>query len=269
MRLPFQTCWDRTARAETHRQALTEVWNRLDTNNIYTSIPKINNDGTGEFFISPTKSDWVLPFSLQFGEMLYHLRGALDSCVYDAACLKFDQDPPPDEQKWNFPICPGPDEFEDAMRRMKKIPKDVRDLIEAVQPYARATGRLKAEGWEWDIGQCLAVLNDWARIDRHRRLHIVGTTPTEGNLRIGVPPGMALEYCNFCIGTVLEDNSKIANFKIANYVPGAKIHFQPKFTFNITVDETPSSLLQDVSMAMLLSVQAVRESFEKYFGIKR
>jgi hypothetical protein len=252
-----------------HRQALIEVWNGLDTNNIYTSVPKINDDGTGEFFITPVKPDWVLPFSLQFGEMLYQLRGALDSVVYDAACLKFSQDPPPDEQKWSFPVCPDPDKFEEAMRRMKNMPNDVRGLIEAVQPYAGATGRHRDKGWAWDIGQSLAVLNDWARIDRHRRLHIVGTTPTEGNLRIGVPPGMTLEYCNFTVGVVLENDSKIAEFKIANYVPGADIHFQPKFTFDITVDEAPKSLLHDVSIATSLSVQIVRENFETHFGIQR
>ncbi len=201
--------------------------------------------------------------------MLYQLRAALDSCVYDAACLKFGQDPPPDEQKWNFAICADSHEFEEAMKRMKRIPDDVRGLIESVQPYAGATGDFPPQGWQWDIGECLAVLNNWARIDRHRRLHIVGTTPTEGNLRIILPPGMALEYCNFCTGVILENESKIADFKIANYVPGAKIHFNPQFVFNITVDETPRSLLQEISVAMSLSVQLVRQRFEGHFGIKR
>jgi hypothetical protein len=152
---------------------------------------------------------------------------------------------------------------------MKKLPNDVRCLIESVQPYSGATGTHSKERWEWDIGPVLAILHDWARIDRHRRLNIVGTTPTEGNLRIDVSRGMTLEYCHFRTGIVLESESKIADFKIANYRRDAELHFQPKFVFNITVDEPPRSLLQDVSMAMILSVQVVRQIFEKHFGITR
>jgi hypothetical protein len=81
---------------------------------------------------------------------------------------------------------------------------------------------------------------------------------------------MTIEYCNFATGGfVLEHGHELANFKIGNYIPGAKVHMNPKFTFDITVDETPRVQLQEIILAMSMSVQAVRENFEKYFGVVR
>lgn len=265
--LPFDTCWERVARAEVHRQSLIRLWNAFDTNEAYASWPEVDNDGAGKFFIEPVKSDWVLPFSLELGEMLYQLRGALDSCIYDAAVLKFGSDPPPDANKWQFVITDDPDNFKDAMRRMKNLPSDVTAIMESVQGYTGSTCRF--DGQEFDLGKTLVILNDWARIDRHRKLHLVGSVITSGNLRIGSPVDMGVEYCNFIGADVIESQSEIARFKIRNYVPGAKISFEPKFTFEIMVNETPRVRLQEIALAMGMSVSAVRERFEAHFGIAR
>jgi hypothetical protein len=267
MQSPFKTCWDRVDRAEVHRQSLAKLWNGLDTNSDYVSSAKMNDDGTGKFFITPVKTDWLLPFSLEFGEMLYHLRSALDSCVYDAAILELKSDPPPDEQKWMFPVAADPAKFAEAVKRMPKITDDMRRILETVQPYTTTTGT--HEGKQWDIGPVLSILNDWARIDRHRKLHLVGTTLIDGKLGIGRPPEMAVEYCNFMQGNILEDQGEIAEFKLSNFVPGTKIHMDTQFTLKITVDETPRCELEDISIAMMLSVQVVREIFERHYGIKR
>jgi hypothetical protein len=267
---PFNTCWERVERAEVHRQSLTKLWNGLDTDKAYASQGNMRSDGTGEFFITPVDRDWLLPFSLQFGEMLYQLRGALDSCVYDAAVLKFSQNPPPDEQKWEFVFGSDAIKFNESVKRMKKLPDDVRGLIESVQPYTGMTGTDEDQGVQWHIGQTLGILNDWARIDRHRKLHMVGTAISGGHLSLGVPEGMFIEYCNFFTDRdILENKSKIAEFKIGNYVPHTKIHMQPRFTFAITVNETPRVALQDIAMAMGMSVSIVRELFERHFGISR
>ena len=268
---PFQTCWDRVDRADFHRKASVDVWNALDGQSTYDSFARIDNDGTGRFFVQTVNRDWLLPLSFEVGEMLYHLRAALDSCVYDAAILKLSQNPPPDEQKWQFPICPGPTEFNDAMSRMKKIPADVRALLEGFQPYSGATGT--ADGKQWDLGLTLEILNNWARIDRHRKLHLVGSAVATGNLEIGVPidSGMSVEYCHFDVGTnLVEHDVEIARFKIRNYKPGTKIHLLPKFAFEVVVDEVPRMIkLQDMALAMCFSVICAREAFENHFGITR
>ena len=223
---PFQACWDRVDRAEVHRQSLINRWNTFDTNQVYTSRGEIDDDGTGRYFIEPVKRDWTLPFSLELGEMLYQLRSALDSCVYDAAILKFGSDPPPNAKQWQFPITSNSADFKAAIRRMKDIPADVAAIIERVQGYCRLTCTF--DGNQFDIGPTLVALNDWARIDRHRRLHLVGTALSGGNLMIGSPIGMGVEYCNFIGGDVLENQSEIARFKIRNFTPGTTVHFHPK-----------------------------------------
>src|ERR1700676_1513406 len=111
MSSPFDTCRHRIDRAEFHADALAKIWNRLDTNKTYTTRVKCNDDGTGEIFISPTNTDWLAPFALEFGEMLYQLRAALDSCIYDCAVLQLRQNPPPKENSWLFPICSTPRDF--------------------------------------------------------------------------------------------------------------------------------------------------------------
>lgn len=271
---PFQTCWDRVDRAEFHRKASVDIWNSNAGEGTYTSFAQIDSDGAGRFFLSTANKDWMLPLSFEIGEMLYHLRAALDSCVYDAAILKLSpnaQGPPPDEQKWQFPICPGQTEFNDAVSRMKKLPVDVRTLLEGFQPYSRATGRM--DGKEWDIGLSLWVLNEWARIDRHRKLHFIGSAVSTGNLEISLPvdSGMSVESCHFNDGAYLvEHDVEIARFKIRNYVSGVKVHLHPKFALEVVVDEVPKmTKLQDVALAMCLSVIVIRETFEKHFGITR
>jgi len=264
---PFQTCWDRVDRAEVHRQASIERWNVFDTDQVYASRVEIDHDGTGRLFIEPVKRDWTLPFSLELGEMLYQLRSALDSCVYDAAILKFGSNPPPNAQQWQFPITSDPANFKKAIERMKDIPADVAAIIERVQGYSRLT--CSFDGNQFDIGPTLAILNDWARIDRHRQLHLVGTALTGGSLAIGSTLGMGVEYCNFTEGNILENQSEIARFKIRNFVSGTTVHLHPAFSFEIMVDESPRVRLNEIALAMGMSVSVTREFFENHFGIKR
>jgi hypothetical protein len=202
--------------------------------------------------------------------MLYQLRSALDSCVYDAAIIEFGgADPPPDKEKWEFVFGGEPTKFDEAMRRMKKIiPDELRGLIESVQPYKGVTGG--HEGKAWNVGEALVILNNWARLDRHRKLHLVGTAAVAGNLRMVLPKGMSVEYCNFTMGAnLLEYDQELASFKIRDFIPGTKIHMNPQFTFDIAVDEIPRVRLEEISLAMFLSVQIVRERFEGHYWIKR
>ena len=261
---PFQTCWDRVARAEIHRQALIHVWAGLDTQSVYSSQAKVDPNGDGKFFLRTVQRDWLLPFSLELGEMLYQLRSALDSCVYDAACLEFKQCPPPDEERWNFPIFETPEKFDEGgVRRMKKLPDDMRGLLEAVQLYSGR--RCQAYGMTWDIGQALFILNTWAKIDRHRRLNLAGTVFTKGALKFDLPKaGMSIESCDFEVGQhVLENDTEIARFRIRNFISGTKINVNCQFALEIIVNETPPGIckLQDAALTIGASVSAVREGF--------
>ena len=218
--------------------------------------------------LKPDNSDWSLPFALQFGEMLYQLRGALDSCVYDAAILKFGDNPPPYPETWQLPITKNPDDFKKAMRKMKHLPSDIAAIIQAIQGYSGMTCTIN--GNQYDLGQTLVIVNEWARIDRHRKLHVVGSAFTGGNLEIGSPKDMGVEYCIFSNGHMLEEQNEIARFKIRNYIPGAKgYHLIPKLAFEVMVNEAPVVRFNEIALAAGMCVSAVREMFEKHFGIVR
>ncbi len=89
-------------------------------------------------------------------------------------------------------------------------------------------------------------------------------------LRMIIPEGMTLEYCNFTTGEhVLENDQELADFKIGNWIPGTQLHVNPQFALDIMVDESPRVRLEEMARAMLLSVQIVREIFESHFGFKR
>ena len=264
----FNTCWDRVARAEIHRQTLTKLWNRPGENDAYTSRAQVDADGTGTFRVVPVDRGWVLPFSFELGEFLYQLRAALDSCIYDAAALHFEQDPPPHEDKWEFVFGSNASEFEQAMRRMKKIiHDDVRGLMESVQPYMTKTARLDEDTWH--VGETLWILNDWARIDRHRRLHVCKNALRSGRVTLNLPPGMTQESLTINWRKLLEDECEVARFKIGNYVRGADINVDCQLAFEVIVDETPRCGFGEASTAMMTCVQAVREMFERHFGITR
>jgi hypothetical protein len=117
---------------------MTEFWNGIDTRYTYTHRVEIAGDGIGKIFLAPVKADWLSSFPLQFGEMLYQLRAALDSCVYDCAILQTGKNPPPDERDLQFPICTNSKSFKNCLGQIRPLSDDVKAFIESVQPYQTA-----------------------------------------------------------------------------------------------------------------------------------
>jgi len=70
-----------------------------------------------------------------YGEMLYQLRAALDGSVYQAAIIESGQDPPPNENRLEFPICVSAAEFHKSAWKIAPLSKQCRDFIESIQPY--------------------------------------------------------------------------------------------------------------------------------------
>src|ERR1700751_1713214 len=121
---PFETCRQRIDRAALHGKTLAEIWNGFDTSSTYTTRAEYQDDGAGEIFIEPVDSNWLTSFSLQFGEMLYQFRAALDSCVYDAAVLHSGPNHATDYQELMFPICVTAKDFKKSSGRIKPLPEE-------------------------------------------------------------------------------------------------------------------------------------------------
>ncbi len=263
---PFDTCRLRTERAALHSKTLAELWRGLETGSAYTTRIDFQDDGAGEIFVQPVDPDWFVRFSLQYGEMLYQLRAALDSCVYDAAVLHTGKNPPDKEDALMFPICISSEKFKESARRIKPLPNELRSFVESVQPYQGTV--ITNNLGEWRISEILGILSKWSIIDRHRRLHVVGTLPTRGMIGVLLPPGMTLEYVKSENGCTLEHESKIGTCKIGNFYRGPKIGVNAQLIFEIAVKDGPEIVLATSSgPAMLIACWEVMGKFKKFFGI--
>ncbi|HYK38367.1 hypothetical protein [Alloacidobacterium sp.] len=247
-------------------KALAELWRGLDTGSAYTTWIDFQDDGAGEIFIKPVKSDWFVQFSLQFGELLYQLRAALDSCVYDAALIHKGKLTAKEEKAVMFPICTDDPEFRNSERRIEPLPDKLRAYIESIQPYKKVV--ITNNVGTYPLSQILDILNRWSVIDRHRRLHIVGTIPMSGRIELSPPNGMTVDELIFESGGILEDQSKIGTCKIGNFFRGPKIGVKTQLAFEIGVKDGDVIAIASNSIpATLVVVWEIMEQFKKFFGI--
>lgn len=235
---PFQCCWDRIDRAEAHSKFLAKSWNDALPGDLYSVDVNVNRDGIGTINITPKTENFGRVFSLGFGELLYQLRAALDSCIYAAAVVDTGKSVPPNAGGLEFPIVRNRRGFIELAPKIAPLSAQRRYLIEAVQPYN--TPNIPADCMIGNYNRNLSILNDWARKDRHRRLHLVGSIGYDFSPKLRIPSGTTLSYMRAISATFLKDECKIADFKIAGWKQGMKARANPNFTIDISIDEKPA-----------------------------
>lgn len=114
-----------------------------------------------------------LELALVLGELLYQLRAALDNCLYAVAAIDSGLWPPLGGERLQWPICLTPSEWKQNARRFAGLSADVVGALERIQPY-------NAECPAWN---CLRILHDLARVDRHRTLPVVALFTSQASLR--------------------------------------------------------------------------------------
>jgi hypothetical protein len=241
---------------------MKEFWEGFDAHNTYTHRVEMDDNGAGKIFVTPVKRDWVTDFPLQFGEMMYQLRAALDSCVYDCAIIQTRQDPPPNERDLQFPICATPKSFDNCRGQIAPLSQDLRSFIKSVQPYQTSPPR------ENEMGRILGILNDWSRVDRHRTLPIIGAFPLDGGIVFDLPPGMTLEWVNTDDRRLLEHESHLATFKISGFRWGYEIKVQLGFSLEVALDGVRGiEIISKAPAAMMAIVREVIRDFERILKI--
>ncbi len=262
-RVAFQDSRDRLDRAQAHRTTFNDAWKALLKSRPHKTIVRVEVDGTGTIWVEPPPLP--IGLSLELGEMLYQLRAALDACVYRAAVLDSGIDPPPNENALEFPICLTQTSWRDSARKVAPLSDEHRQIIEQIQPYNAA----KYPGMTRVI-RSLGILNDWARKDRHRRLHIVRAWlgPVQPRLQIGEPARLASLVAR--APGLLEGDTEVARFVLEGWIPGTKIKVSPYIPFEVAVDESPppegpTDTLDRRVGEMFYAVRFMVEAFEKTF----
>jgi hypothetical protein len=203
--------------------------------------------------------------------MLYQLRSALDACIYQATIYATNQDPPPDEHKLEFPITFDVSEFPRlAKRRLMHLPQDMQDGIENVQPYNAPS--LPPEKLVTNVNRLLGILNDLARKDRHRKLHVVGSWPIRLHPKFTFPIGskVTLSSIDLMEPGILEEHSELATFQLKNFVMGMNITVNPYLVTNLGSNEPPPACHASDTFDRRLSeiinvVEVIVDQFERYF----
>lgn len=227
--LEFETCRQRIERARAHNVAFAKIWNGLLEDDAYSASLHIEDDGQGFMSMSSRYETLPIELGLELGEFLYQLRSALDACVYAAAVVESGQNPPPDEDRLEFPLCSDPngeDKFNKSAWKYRPLTNQRRRIIEDVQPYK--TPKLREDLYILNMNRTLGILNDWARIDRHRKLHVVGSWASRAQPALRLPPGIDLDWMMVTYDGFLEDDGQIAAFKLDGYTRGAKVEANPQ-----------------------------------------
>jgi hypothetical protein len=265
---PFEGCRLRIERAKAHYASLSEAWNKIPAEDLYTVRSNVNPDGTGVIRLTQPKP---IPqaLALQFGEMLYQLRAALDGAIYTAAVLETRNDPPPNERNLEFPIFNDPVRYAKCSPRMLGPIADLqRRIIESVQPYR--VKQLTPNELARDINRNIGILNDWARKDRHRRLHIIGGYVLDARPQISHPSGVTVATMEVIKSGFLEDDNVIAKFRLTGYIRGMEVKANPYLQTQRAINESPLACCDEDTfgyraMNILNAVYSVVAALENSF----
>ncbi len=208
-------------------------WNAYLDRDPYDGRLKIDDEGNCTLTVKEMEPVRAL-ISVLLGEWAYNLRAALDYCAYAVAICDSKQDPPPGADLIQFPIYADKASYERNEYRIKPLSEKHRTWAESIQPYHGTFGP-KGTGLYW--------VNELARIDRHRKLHVVGMTQAETAPMVWVKNAthdVALLFEDSPVGQFVEGEAVVARFKIVPYSPDYKIEANPNTHFDVEIGEMAS-----------------------------
>jgi hypothetical protein len=260
----FERPWRRLERAKAHRKRFADIWNEFLDSEPYETVCHIDADGEG--VISVDAKPIPEELSVVLGELLYQLRAALDSCIYELAIIDSGQDPPTDAEKLEFPIRnDSRTGFDSVAWKLGPLTDEHRGWIETIQPY-----RMQAQ-FHWKLSYMfwsLDFINDWARKDRHRGLHVVASWAANKSPLLNLPSGVYLRAMLPTPDGLLEEESEVARFFLDGWKPGMDCQANPNLTIDVALQEAPPPRSDDDTLnervrLMISTVSVIIESLEQ------
>jgi hypothetical protein len=224
---PFDGCWHRIRRARAHRNAAHRRWHTFLNEHPYSVHFYGDGEGNGSLVFEQQRR--VPPsIAVDLGEYLYNLRTALDYCAYAVAIIDSDLDPPPGDDLILFPIYSDVDSFRRNRHRIDPLTEKHRQWIEAVQPYA---------GGDDPRASPLYWVNELARIDRHRQLHVLGGYVTRSAPVVRSSRPVSVTFDDVDPLVFVEGETEIARFHVTPFRLGDQIEANPNASLDIEIPE--------------------------------
>jgi hypothetical protein len=201
------------------------------------------------------------------GEFFYQLRAALDALIYQASSYTEGIDPPSNQERVEFPICIDPDKFKGNAVNKPPFPAELREWLLSIQPYVSTD----PDNPNHLLSRYLQVLHNCARIDRHRRLHVVGVASFQLGIVFDTSPGVVVSDINWVDGNILQTEAVFARFKIEGFIQGVpqKIQLATKFNILLALEGLPipdgSNMGQEMR-EMIKAVDTVIRFFKAGYG---
>jgi hypothetical protein len=104
----FRNCWSCIQRSETHKQKFAAEWNSLLTNESYSPILSMDDDGAEPVHAESTYDLFPEMFALELVEILYQFRGCWIPASMPPRFWRADRSPSPHEDRLEFPISVNP-----------------------------------------------------------------------------------------------------------------------------------------------------------------
>lgn len=255
----------RLRKAHERYEEFGRLWNGfIEGEDPYTASLAIDEEGEGSIYIEVDPAIPREQLALCFGEMLYHLRAALDSLVYEIAIIDSGQDPPPDAEKLEFPIRSSQASFDQAARKIGPLSDQHRRMVRSIQPYDAGE---RSDG-QRAVAAALDELNDLARKDRHRGVRVITSWVANKRPKVSLPPGCDLLWLNPTPPAPLdpEGEQKVADFKIANWRGDPDAIADVTCTIDVFVEgiATPASDADTLDARARMMLAAVSELIGKF-----
>jgi len=188
MREDMQQLYDlafaRHDRARDKRREFAECWAMYISVHPW-DIDVRNVDPCTLEILAVTREPAPVELALIFSEWLAALRAALDNALYALAAAVSGQNPPPQAERIQYPICTTPDDFKKQAKRLSTLPEHVLEALEKSQPYQSPYGPESNLSY-W--------IHELARKDRHRSLHVGLGRVDEHRVRVAPPPGVTIQF---------------------------------------------------------------------------
>ena len=164
-------------------------------------------------------------FAVTMGEWLYNARSTLDYLIWATAAYVSGQNPPPNEDRLQYPIYDSEQAWRSNLYRLKPLAKHHREMLRIMQPFASDVDA-NYLGW----------INRLARIDRHRRL-VDGTAYlAEIDPVVQVPAGSDITF-EWGERVLAGGRAEVARISVSPWHEGMDVAINPRVGIDPEVAE--------------------------------